>query len=63
MKTGGEHHMADQIDSRAALWASVRALMLKEFGEENSTNSTPAPKSPWPPLGASRPKRPASAWK
>ena len=35
MKTGGEHHMADQIDSRAALWASERALMLKDFGEEN----------------------------
>ena len=35
MKTGGEHLMADHIDSRAALWASVRALMVKEFGKEN----------------------------
>jgi transcriptional regulator with XRE-family HTH domain len=27
--------MADHIDSRAVLWASVRALMVKEFGKEN----------------------------
>jgi hypothetical protein len=27
--------MADHIDSRAVLWASVRALMIKEHGKEN----------------------------
>ena len=27
--------MADHIDSRAVLWASVRALMIREHGKEN----------------------------
>lgn len=27
--------MTDNIDSRSVLWASVKALMVKEFGKEN----------------------------
>ena len=35
MKSLGDELMNDHIDSRAALWASVRALMIFDFGEEN----------------------------
>lgn len=43
--------MADQIDSRAALWASVRALMVKEYGRENINRFSQRTKIPLATVG------------
>ena len=38
--------MADHIDSRAVLWASVRALMIREHGKENINQFHKRPAEP-----------------
>jgi hypothetical protein len=51
MKPDGVLLMADQIDSRAALWASVRALMVKEYGRENINRFSQRTKIPLATIG------------
>jgi hypothetical protein len=51
MKPDGVRLMADQIDSRAALWASVRALMVKEYGRENINRFSQRTKIPLATVG------------